>query len=90
MVIPVEFHVVEYVLGDEVEVTREPISVVPSNMNWIPVTPTSSVAVAERDTEAPTTVAPLEGRAMKTEGGVISFVANDKILPVLVPAEFVA
>jgi hypothetical protein len=82
--------VIEYVFGEEVEVMREPIFVIPSNMNWTPTTPTLSVAVAESETDEPATVAPLEGTVIETEGAVVSFVLNDKIEPVLVPAELTA
>jgi hypothetical protein len=87
---PVESHVVVYVLGDEVEVISEPMLVVPSSLNWTPETPTSSEAVAVKVTELPLTVAPDAGTVMATVGGVVSVVANDKIEPVLVPAELTA
>ena len=69
-------------------VTSEPTLVVPSSLNWTPETATSSEAVAESDTEAPATVAPVVGEVMATTGGVISLVLNERIEPVLVPAAF--
>jgi hypothetical protein len=90
VVIPVESHVVEYVFGDEVEVMREPILVIPSSMNWTPTTPTSSVDVAESEIDKPATVAPLEGIFIDTKGAIVSFVVNDAMEPVLVPAKFTA
>jgi hypothetical protein len=89
-VILVESHVVVYVFGDEVEVISEPIFVVPSSLNWTPTTPTSSVAVAASETVALATVAPLDGTVIDTVGAVVSMLPNDKMEPVLVPAEFTA
>lgn len=71
MVIPVEFQVVEYVLGDEVEVISEP-TLVPSTKNCTPAIPMSSVEVAVRVTDDPETVEPAVGTVRKTVGGVVS------------------
>ena len=48
----------------------------PSSLNWIPVTPISSEAVAMRVALVPVSVAPAEGTLMETEGGVVSAVRS--------------
>ncbi len=43
-----------------------------STLNWTPVTPTLSEALAERVTEVPETVVPDDGADMETVGMVVS------------------
>lgn len=44
----------------------------PSSLNCTPITPMLSLAVADKETEEPETVAPFEGEEMDIEGEVVS------------------
>ena len=47
-----------------------------SSLNWTPMTPMLSEAVAPIDTAVPDTVAPFEGEDIETEGEVVSGVGG--------------
>ena len=44
----------------------------PSSLNWTPVTPTLSAALAETATEEPLTVEPADGAVSETDGALVS------------------